>query len=228
MAIKSENPHAGKGEGIRHPIISVLERHAPALARMTTEHRAFSKEDSLNSVDCRKRFGFLADEFVALGSFELSPNDLLAIWTHANEVLPFLYQRYALAATLTTAYAVQEMKNRDWEKLPRAYLESREFPEEIKQDKIGLRLFDGRLDEIRNVINALECTESGTDQSNMSRGIALSRKARDGDKEAERELDALVAATEKGNPVIADIGENFSNTLLPISWKVNDLLDAKP
>ncbi len=210
--------------GISHPILTQIDNYLPEITRF---QQGYPPTDSkLQQRYISENFGFFADVITEVGPFTLKPHELISIWSRTKEVFS-TYQRYALAGIVSSAYAVQEAENQEWKKFPRYYLETGEIPDVVKKDKSGLLHVQNRLKLIDESLNDLSSYVHGTREPIITYTLNLARREREGDLEAKRELEVLLARQQNyQNPTITEIHENFGNGFTPLFFPIGKALSA--
>lgn len=219
---------AERREGFNHPVLSVIEQNLPAITQLNK--RYFSLTDNQEQQKyIKEHLGFLADAFVNVGPYSMKPLDIVAIWSRVIEigenVSPLFYHRYRLVEMISSAYAVQGATNKEWRKFPRSCLEAHKLPPGVLQDKAGLLYVKEKLNEIHESLKELDFYTYGTRDDPMGMVAKLAIKSRDGDKEAEKELNRLIAFEKTHEtPVLGEIHENFANGLLSPYFLIEKIL----
>lgn len=216
---------AERREGIHHPVVAVIDQHLPAITQIEQGYSAITVNQD-RFIYINQNYGFLADALVEAGSYTLDPEDLITIWSRAREVFSqSRYQRYALAGMVASAYAIQGVENLEWTKFPRHYLETSELPEGVTRDRSGLLHVSRRLDEIGDSLDELNRYVFGTKESGMTLAANLAKRSRDGDPDADRQLEELFALEKaRQTPLLGDIHENFGNGYVPLRFPIEDAL----
>lgn len=212
---------AERREGVQHPVIAVIDQHLPMIAELEQGYSAITvNQDRFTYI--KQNYGFLADALTAAGPYTLNPEDLIAIWSRAREVFSqSRYQRYALAGMVSSTYAIQGLKNPEWKKFPRHYLETSELPEGVVRDRNGLMHVSRRLVDIGDSLDELDWYVFGTKESGMTLAVNLARRSRDGDADADRQLEELIALEKaRQTPLLRDIHEQFGNGYVPLRFLI--------
>ena len=222
---KEQIERATKREGVQHPVVSVLEYHEPRIAQLKGYSTLTSNQEQQDYI--RKNYGFLGDALEEAGGFSLGPLDLVAVWSKALEIWSDnRYPRYRLAGMLATAYGIQGRP--DLKGLVRHYLETSKLLERIVRDKSGLILVRNRLDDIHTSLDELEFYVSGVKGSSMELAFQLAGKARDGDEEARKQLNQLIARDKEYlTPVLKELHENFGNGMVPFGLTINSAIQGE-
>ena len=222
---KEQVERATRREGIQHPAITVLEYHSPRISQL----RGYSaiKDNQEQQHYISRNYGFIGDALEEAGDFSLLPLDLVAIWSKAMEVWPDnRYPRYRFAGMLAAAYGIQ--RRSDLKGLGRFYLETARLPDGLVRDKSGLVHISTRLDHIFAGLGELEFYVSGVKGSSMELAFQLAGKARDGDEEARKQLDQLIARDkEYSTPVLKELHENFGNGAVPLVMTIHSALKGE-
>ena len=196
-----------------------MEQHLPTITHLTQTYSQITNNQEQQRY-IGEHYGFFADALVEAGPYTMEPTDIIAIWSRAREVFSG-YHRYALAGMVASAYAIQGLDNPDWKRFPRHYLGTSELPSEVVGDKEGLGHVMGRLDEIGESLDELNVYVYGTKESGMEMGAKLGARMRDGDTEAEAELNKLIAMQkERQTPILGEIHENFGNGFTPLYFPI--------
>lgn len=207
-----EVERAERREGIDHPVLQVFEDNLATIAMLDEIYRNIS-DNSARQKFVRENFGFLAVAFVKLPAFTLEPLELLAIWSRAVELF-HVYMRYELAAVLSAAYAIQGLANPGWKKFPRTYLETGNLPAEVLEDRDGLLQVKAKLQELKKGREVIDIYVFGIENP-MEKSVELAKRARDGDKEADKEFDLLIERQKsRQTKAISELGENFGQGLI--------------
>ncbi|OGH17942.1 MAG: hypothetical protein A2868_03340 [Candidatus Levybacteria bacterium RIFCSPHIGHO2_01_FULL_40_15b] len=215
---------AERRDGVSHPVLSIIEQHLPTITQLTEEYSQITNNQEQQRY-IGEHYGFFADALVEVGAYTMEPTNIVAIWSRAKEVFSG-YHRYALAGMVAGAYAVQGLDNPDWKRFPRHYLETSELPTEVLGDREGLEHAMRRLDEIGESLDELNVYVYGTKESGMEMGAKLGARMRDGDTEAEAELEKLIAMEkERKTPILGEIHENFGNGFTPLYFPIRDALN---
>lgn len=225
MLTPEQYARAERRDGINHPVIAVLDQHLPTITRLEQDYSAIANnQEQFRYI--AQNYGFLADAIVETGPYTLQPEDLIAIWSRAREVFSqSRYQRYALAGMVSSAYAIQGLENLEWRKFPRHYLETGELPEGVVKDRDGLLHVGTRLDEIGDSLDELNRYVFGTKESGMILAANLAKRSRDGDPDAARQLEELIALEKtRQTPLLRDIHEQFGNGYVPLRFPIEDVL----
>lgn len=127
-------------EAIRHPLVGVLQQNAP-------------RTHSLASM------GFLIPAIDSAGDFSLGPLDIVAVWSKAMELFPSVYQRYRFAHMIVDTYVTKGIGKPQWREFPRRYFETKEFPEDLGQDRGGLLFIKDKLWNLVESLRALPVDE---------------------------------------------------------------------
>jgi len=140
----------------------------------------------------------------------LQPVPLISAWSKMSEVLPG--HGYVMAQTVLLAYAIRGVPNpEDWRRSPRYFLENGAFPPEALGNRAGLLHVKSRLDEARAYRRELDQYVNGSSEIDP---FQLGVRAGRGDEEANRELERIAEYRKAYmTPLLARIGENFSNTI---------------
>ena len=122
---------------------------------------------------------------------------------------------------IALAYGIQE--NPGLRGLTRHYLETRELPASLRDDKNALTHLKDRMQVIRESLGALEFYASGVQGgSSMTLVAELAKK---GDEDSLRQLNQVLAYDqEHSTPLLREIHENFGNGMLPIGMEISELL----
>lgn len=218
---------AERRDDISHPVITVLDHHLPTLIRINQGYSAITGNQEQFAY-ISQNYGFLADALTEAGAYTLEPEDLIAIWSRAREIFPqSRYQRYALAGMVSSVYAIQGVENPEWRRFPRHYLETSELPEGVTRDRNGLVHVSSRLDDVGDSLDELNRYVFGTKESGMEIAANLAKKLRDGDPDADRQLQELIALEKtRQTPLLGDIHENFGNGYVPLRFPIEDALRA--
>lgn len=199
---------ASRREGVSHPVVSVLEYNEPRIAEIHAEYSGIVDGSDRHKYLARN-FGFLGDALEEAGDFSLDPLDLVAIWSKAMEIWPrHAYPRYRLACLLSASYGIQDRPN--LKGLSRYHLETSRLPIELVRDKTELLHIRDRVQEIGKSLGDLDIYVSGG--VSLQRASELAMKRRDGDEEAGRQLDQLIAHQKEHQiPLLSELHENFGN-----------------
>lgn len=201
--------------GISHPVINTIDLCLPLVTHLNHEY------DGIDNNQAQQRFilanyGFLADALVAAGHYTLKPLEIVAIWSRALEVFSG-YQKYAFGGIVSSAYAIQGLKNPEWQKVPRRLLETGRLPQALNKDRDGLLHIKGRLDEIDASLRELDFYTYGTREAGTDLAARLSMRIRGGDLDAKEELDRLISHyNEHKTNVLSHIHENVGTGLIPV------------
>src|SRR3989338_9739207 len=219
LLTKDQVAQAESRIGFTHPVLTVIEYNLPDIVQLAKGYsQIIDNQEQQRYI--RRQYGFLADAIVEVGSYTMEPTDIIAIWSRAREVFSG-YHRYALAGMVASAYAIQGLDNPDWKRFPRHYLETSELPTEVLGDREGLENVMRRLDEIGESLDELNVYVYGTKESGMEMGAKLGARMRDGDTEAEAELEKLIAMEkERKTPILGEIHENFGNGFTPLYFPI--------
>ncbi|OGK19431.1 hypothetical protein A3G67_00510 [Candidatus Roizmanbacteria bacterium RIFCSPLOWO2_12_FULL_40_12] len=211
--------------GFSHPVLTTIERNLPRILHLN-EGYVFVTDSSNQQQYIKGHYGFLADALVEAGPYPLEPIDLIAIWARVIEVFPNNYYRYDLAGMISSAYAVMEIEDLEWKKLPRHYFETGQLPEAVTKDRSGLVVVQSRLHQIGENLGDIDFYTDGVSDG-ITHASDLAKRERDGDEEAARELDALIAHQKAHNtPTLSELHENFGNGYMPLSRAVGKALKA--
>ena len=225
LLTKDQVAQAESRIGFTHPVLTVIEYNLPAIVQLAKGYsQIIDNQEQQRYI--RRQYGFLADAIVEVGSYTLEPTDLIAIWSRAREVFSG-YHRYALAGMVSSAFAVQGAENPEWRKFPRHYLETSQLPEGVARDQNGLLDVCSKLNHIRESLGEISFYVNGTRESAMSHAFELAKRGSNGDKEAEQELETLIAHQKAHTtPTLAEIYENFGNGFTPLYFPIQRALEA--
>lgn len=211
--------------GLTHPVLTVIENHLPATVPLTEGYSQITDTQEQQRY-IREHYGFLADAIVEAGPYTLEPIDLIVIWSRAREVFSG-YHRYALAGMVSSAFAVQGAESPEWKKFPRHYLETSNLPKGVVRDRGGLVYVSSKLNHIRESLGEISFYINGTREPNRSHIFELAKRSSNGDKEAEQELEILIAYSKAHTtPTLAEIHENFGNGFTPLYFPIQRALEA--
>lgn len=210
--------------GVIHPVLAVIDHHLPTIARLHEGYAQITNNQEQQRF-VSANYGFFADALVETGPYSLEPSELIVIWSRAREVFSG-YHRYSLAGMVSSAYAIQGAKNPEWRKFPRHYLETHELPEGVARDKSGLLHVQSRLDQVGESLEDISFYVYGTRKSAMSHAFQLAKRESEGDEEAKKELESLIAH-EKAHktPTLGELHENFGNGYVPLYFPIRDALE---
>lgn len=215
---------AERRESTYHSVIDVLEYRTPQIAVFNRGYNKLTDNQEQQRF-VKDNFGFLADDIGALDDFTLSPLELIAIWSKAHEMMSYYPRKTGLGMILPTAYATKGAQNPGWKEFSKYMLESYELPEDVQQDKEGLLYVQDRIQQVRDSLNEISFYMNGV-RDGMQKSIDLAMKSRDGDKEADEELNKLIAYSEEHQTeVLLALTENLSNGVTLTSMKLNDFLE---
>lgn len=131
-------------------ILSVLKAHEVQLKDLKEQCLSTSHDDA--RVFIRTHYGSLADKFVSAGEYPLTIGDLVQFWPILWRLFPYQqkgqinnYHRRTILGIITSAHAIQGLKNPAWKKLPRCWVETDDLSEEVMGDKEGLQYVQERL-----------------------------------------------------------------------------------
>lgn len=210
-----------------HPVIVVLEAHGPQITRLNEGWKLFPDADQRGYI--YSHMDFIANAVEDSGEFSLEPLDLVAVWSKAMEVFDSRYERYALARIVAVSYAIQGVENPAWRRSPRHFIENVQLPREALADRVGLQHVKSRLQEVVQSRNELIFYIHGTRGNAMQLGIELAKRVKEGDAEAELQLNEFRAYNaEHATPVLREIAENFSNSMPVINNSIEAALMAVP
>lgn len=211
--------------GFSHPVLAVIDQHAPTVARLTeTYSRIADNQEQQRFI--REHYGFLADALVTAGPYPLEATDLVAIWSRSTEVFSG-YHRHAFAEMISSAYAIQGLESTGWRRFPRTYFETNELPSGVSTDREGLLHVRRRLDEIRKSLDELHSYVYGTNDSPTDTIARLGIQVSQGDPAAQAELKNLIASQkERQTSLLDELQENIRQGFTPLYFPIDDALTA--
>lgn len=218
---------AERRESFSHPVLTVIEEHLPQIIQLNKGYSSIPIVDTQEQQRyIKEHYGFLADALVDVNLYTLRPLEIVAIWSRAVEVFSG-YHRYALAGMVAAAYAIQEVESPSWRKFPKHYLETAKLPAEVLTDHSGLTQVIGRLDQIGVSLDKLDFYVYGTREPAMELAFELAGRIRNGDAQAQAELDRLIAHQRKySTPVLKEIHENWGNGYIPLYFPLRNALET--
>lgn len=194
----------------QHPVIVTIDKFLPQIALLNQGINSFGNPQERGPF-IKANYGFFADALVEAGPYTLKPLEIVAIWSRVGEVFSG-HESYGLVRMITSAYIIQEAAMPVWRKFPRYQLEKNTLPEEVIKDQISIKNALLRMKDISMSLNELQDYVSGGVKDVMSIIFELTQRIRDGDQEAQTELDRVIKfSKENQTPLLSRIGENWGN-----------------
>lgn len=198
---------ASRREGISHPIITLLEEHQSRIAELNAG--APPRPDPNYDGYIKKHYGFLVDAMVEAGEFTLYPQETIAIWSKAVEVLSKSQpHRHIFATALVGAFAIQGMSEPERKQLPRHFVETGQLPDVIAQNRPSLEHLQKRLGQLSESLGAVIGYVFGVDDIQVVTKLVMEAGCRN--QKAIADLEILADYHQAhNNTVLALVSENI-------------------
>jgi hypothetical protein len=209
---------AERREGLTHPVITIINRHLPEITELNNRYSGVEAQQQQSFI--RENYGFLADGLANAGNFSLSSENIISIWSFAQEVFPQEnnYHGRALAGMVTSAYLIQGLSDQSWKTLPRHYLETLELPETVNSESNVIQHFQNRISDINNRMTDIYTYLYGGMDTGPAYLARLGIRAEAGDAEAAREQEEIQRYhTEHRNELLSDINDSFAPHIINLS-----------
>ncbi|MBI4080946.1 MAG: hypothetical protein HY430_04210 [Candidatus Levybacteria bacterium] len=203
--------NAELGIGIEHPLIDALDIIRPHVVPFNLEYEQIT--DPLErQTFIRDNYGMLVDAVEGSGDFTLEPEEMIAIWSKAVEVLPH-GPRVKFAETITLSYATQGIDDEDVKKTPRTVFMTGRLPDKVRLNANNLGQVTARVNEVEESYATILRYFNVVDNP-IEKEAELSKRIEAGDQDAQAELDRIIQlGKERKTPVLQAVSENFGSAL---------------